>query len=95
MMHIKLHVYTNLDLGIHEVILKKDCITKCEPWTAGHTNITTQQAEKFGLKHEMLGAHPTKIYENGLELGHPFVESVGYIYELLNEAPKNEWIVSF
>ena len=95
MKHIKLHVYTDLDLGIHEVILKKESITKCETWTAGHTTVSTEQVEIFGLKREMMDAHPTKIYENGVELGHAFVESVGYIYELLKENSEEEWIVSW
>ena len=90
MMHIKLHVYTDLDIGIHEVILKKDCITRCEPWTSGHTTISTEQMAIAGIEPEMIGTRPTVIYENGVELGHAFVESVGYIYELLKEDSEKE-----
>jgi len=90
MMHIKLHIYTDFDLGIHEVILKKDCITRCEPWRSSHTTISTEQMAIAGIEPEMIGARPTVIYENGVELGYAFVESVEYIYELLNEPSEKE-----
>lgn len=88
MRHIKLHVYTTLDEGIHEVILKKDSITRCENCTMCRTDVSEEKMKMFDIEPKMVGKYPTKIYQNGVELNHVFIESVSYIYELLKEEQK-------
>ncbi len=85
MRHIKLHVYTTMDEGIHEVVLNKKTITRVENCTMSRTGISEEEMETFGIKPEMIGKYPTVIYENGKEITDLFVESVGYIYKLLEE----------
>ena len=85
MRHIKLHVYTTFDDGIHEMVLNKKTITRVKKHTMCRTDISDEQMKKYGIKPEMIEKYPTVIYQNGEEIPERFVESVEYIYKLLEK----------